>query len=156
MRIKSMTGVQHNRTTGEQHVAHPPLRGTMHKRGNDQTRQSKICRQRTLTNFFGRGDASTECATERGKEDVFVAPHHTLGHSCGSTGVEEVQVVASSPVRKRCVGLRVDKFVVRLRPWRGMVRTVFHHNKRADFCEFRTDFVDDRCKSALEDNDFAI
>ena len=45
MRVEAMLGVEHHPGTGEQQVAHAPLRGAVHERSDDQTRQRKVGRE---------------------------------------------------------------------------------------------------------------
>ena len=84
---------------GADGVEHPPLRGAVHERGDQQQRPDAGLG----AGLFGQIAVAVQLLTagqERpaahGRhEDVVLAPEHTLGHAGGAAGVEDVQVLTA-------------------------------------------------------------
>ena len=99
---------QHHFVAEEALAHHAPLRCSVHERWNRIGHQRKTVA--TLLDESGRFfDAIARIeidATAKGHHHVGVAPHHTLGHTGGAAGEEDVEVVVGSGREITSVALR--------------------------------------------------
>ena len=112
-----------------------------------------------LDELFGRldGVASGRAALKPGEEQILVPPHHALGATRRSAGVDDVEVVAgtgseASLLRAaRKSGLVLDRLLLG-----NVVRSIVDHDERLEWIEPAAGFVDDRDEPLLGDDALEI